>query len=204
MAYDYMTSFTSGFGSNNTISWYHFCSIQYHHHRRHFRPVKKYNGNNLEMNDYYFTRTIQSPLPLPLQQSSLSHRGGSNSIVLQYYCKVLQYFGFATPQIIAISITKSQSIAILIANFSSIAKSIAKLSSIAKSIANFFKYCKKYWKKSSIAKSIEKYEYIAKRIAKFKSVAKIISKFRVVEKNISAMVLFTEFWLVIIIFTLYV
>ena len=52
--------------------------------------------------------------------------GGSNSIVLQYYCKVLQYFGIATSQSIAISITKSQSIAILIANFLSIAKSIAK------------------------------------------------------------------------------
>ena len=57
-------------------------------------------------------------------------RGGSNSIVLQYYCKVLQYFGIATSQSFAISIAKSQSIAILIAKFSSIAK--------------FFKYCKKY------------------------------------------------------------
>ena len=55
-------------------------------------------------------------------------RGGSNSIVLQYYCKVLQYFGIATSQ----SIAKSQSIAILIAKFSSIVKSIAKI----------FKYCK--------------------------------------------------------------
>ena len=59
-------------------------------------------------------------------------RGGSNSIVLQYYWKVLQYFSIATSQSIAISIAKSQSIAILIAKFSSIAKSIAK----------FFKYCK--------------------------------------------------------------
>ena len=63
-------------------------------------------------------------------------RGGSNSIVLQYYCKVLQYFGIATLQSIAISIAKSQSIAIL----------IAKFKSIAKSIAIFFKYCKKYCK----------------------------------------------------------
>ena len=61
-------------------------------------------------------------------------RGGSNSIVLQYYCKVLQYFGIAISQSIAISIAKFQSIAILIAKFSSIAKSIAKI----------FKYCKKY------------------------------------------------------------
>ena len=45
---------------------------------------------------------------------------------------VLQYFGIATSQSIAISIAKSQSIAILIAKFSSIAKSIAKI----------FKYCK--------------------------------------------------------------
>ena len=62
----------------------------------------------------------------------LSGRGGSNSIVLQYYCKVLQYFSIATSQNNSISIAKSQSIAIL----------IAKFSSIAKSIANFFKYCK--------------------------------------------------------------
>ena len=59
-------------------------------------------------------------------------RGGSNSIVLQYYCKVLQYFGIATSQNNSISIAKSQSIAILIAKFSSIIKSIAKI----------FKYCK--------------------------------------------------------------
>ena len=44
-------------------------------------------------------------------------RGGSSSIVLQYYCKVLQYFGIATSQSIAISIAKSPSIAILIAKF---------------------------------------------------------------------------------------
>ena len=62
-------------------------------------------------------------------------RGGSNSIVLQYYCKVLQYFGIATSQSIAISIAKYQSIAILIATFSIIVKSIAN--SIAKSIAKF-------------------------------------------------------------------
>ena len=59
-------------------------------------------------------------------------RGGSNSIVLQYYRKVLQYFGISTSQNNSISIAKSQSIAILIATFSSIAKSIAK----------FFKYYK--------------------------------------------------------------
>ena len=57
-------------------------------------------------------------------------RGGSNSIELQYYCKVLQYFGIATSQNNSISIEKSQSITILIAKFLSIAKSIAK----------FFKY----------------------------------------------------------------
>ena len=34
-------------------------------------------------------------------------RGGSNSIVLQYYCKVLQYFGIATSQNNSISIAKS-------------------------------------------------------------------------------------------------
>ena len=59
-------------------------------------------------------------------------RGGSNSIVLQYHCKVLQYFGIVTSQNNSISIAKSQSIAILIAKFSSIVKSIAKI----------FKYCK--------------------------------------------------------------
>ena len=71
-------------------------------------------------------------------------RDGSNSIILQYYCKVLQYFGIATSQSIVISIAKSQSIAILIANFSSIAKSIAKFPSIAKSIVKIFKYYKRY------------------------------------------------------------
>ena len=80
---------------------------------------------------------------------SPTFRVGSNSIVLQYYCKVLQ-FGIATSQSIAISTAKSQSIAILIANFSSIAKVITKFSSIAKSIANFFKYCKKYCKKFQV------------------------------------------------------
>ena len=69
-------------------------------------------------------------------------RGGSNSLVLHNYCKVLQCFGIATSQSIAISTTKSQSITILIANFSSISKSIAKFSNIAKSIAKCFKYCK--------------------------------------------------------------
>ena len=77
-------------------------------------------------------------------------RGGPNSIVLQYYCKVLQYFGIAISQSIAISIAKSQNIAKSIAKCSSITKSIAKFSSIAKSIAKsiaiFFKYCKKYCK----------------------------------------------------------
>ena len=65
-------------------------------------------------------------------------RGGSNSIVLQYYCKVFQYFGIATSQSIAISIAKSQSIAILITKFSSITNSIENFSSIAKSIAKKF------------------------------------------------------------------
>ena len=64
-------------------------------------------------------------------------RGGSNSILLQYYCKVLQYFGVVTSQSIAISIEKSQSIAISIAKCSSIVKSIAKYKSIAKSIEKF-------------------------------------------------------------------
>ena len=67
-------------------------------------------------------------------------RSGSNSIVLQYYCKVLQYFGIATSQNNSISIAKSQSIAILIAKFSSVAKNIAK------SIGKKFKYCKKHCK----------------------------------------------------------
>ena len=70
-------------------------------------------------------------------------RGGSNSLVLHNYCKVLQCFGIATSQSIAISTTKSQSITILIAKFSS----IVKYESIAKSIAKQFKYCKKYCKK---------------------------------------------------------
>ena len=61
-------------------------------------------------------------------------RDSSNSIVLQYYCKVLQYFGIATSQSSATSIAKSQSIAKIIENFLSIAKSIAKK----------IKYCKKY------------------------------------------------------------
>ena len=63
-------------------------------------------------------------------------RGGSNSIVMQQYCKVLQYFGIAKYQSIAIRIEKSQSIAIL--------------------IGKNFKYCKKYCKNESIAKSIVK------------------------------------------------
>ena len=63
--------------------------------------------------------------------------GGSNSIVLQYYSKVLQYFGIVTSQSIAISIARSQSIAILIAKFLSIVKNVAKLSSIKKKKENF-------------------------------------------------------------------
>ena len=52
---------------------------------------------------------------------------------------------------------------------------------------------------SSIVKSIAKYE----SIAKFKSIVKIIAKLRVAGKFL-AVVFFTEFWLVIIIFTLYI
>ena len=71
MVHDYMASLTSGSGSNNTFSGYHLCSNQYHHHHRHYRHVKKYNGNNPEINDYCLTTTIQLPLPLLLQPSSL-------------------------------------------------------------------------------------------------------------------------------------
>ena len=73
-------------------------------------------------------------------------RGGSNSIVLQYYCKVFQYFGIATSQSIAISIAKSQIIPILIAKFSSIAKSIAIFFKYCKKYCKIWKYCKKYCK----------------------------------------------------------
>ena len=114
-------------------------------------------------------------------------RGGSNSIVSQYYCKVLQYFGIATSQSITISI------AILITKLSSIAKSIVKFSSIAKRFVKFFKYCKKYCKKLSIVKSVVKYESIAKSIAKYESIAKSIAKFWRSGKKISAVVFFTEF-----------
>ena len=65
---------------------------------------------------------------------------GSSSIVLQYYCKVLQYFGIATSQSIAISI------AMVIAKFSSIAKSIAKFFKHFKKHCKKSKYCKKYCK----------------------------------------------------------
>ena len=44
---------------------------------------------------------------------------------------------------------------------------------------------------------------IAKIITKLKSITKSIAKFRVAEKN-SAVAFFTEFWLVIIVFTLYI
>ena len=65
------------------------------------------------------------------------YRGGSNSIVLQYYCKVFQYFDIAISQSITISIAKFQSITIFIAKFSSIVKSIAKRIAKFKSIAKF-------------------------------------------------------------------
>ena len=123
-------------------------------------------------------------------------RGGSNSIVLQYYCKVLQYFGIVTSQSIVISIAKSQIIAILIVNFSSIAKSIANIfkywqkyckhcqvlqkvlqtfSSIAKSIAIFFKYCKKYCK---IWKYCKKYCKIQKYCKKYCKISRSGKKFQ--------------------------
>ena len=71
-------------------------------------------------------------------------------IALQYYCKVLQYFGITTSQSIAINIAKSQSIAILIAKISSIAKVFQFFSSIAKVFQIFSSIVK------SIAKSIAK------------------------------------------------
>ena len=108
-----------------------------------------------------YNRHTTHPTPTSPRRWNIWVRGGSNSIVLQYYCKVLQNFGIATSQNNSISIAKSQNIAILIAKFSSIVKSIAK------SIAKIFKYCKKYCKifqvlqkvlqkKSSIVKSIAK------------------------------------------------
>ena len=83
-------------------------------------------------------------------------RGGSNSIVLQYYCKVLQYFGIATSQSIAISLQNLKVLQYLLQNFQVLQKLLQifkvlqkvlqKFSSIAKSIARNFKYCKNYYK----------------------------------------------------------
>ena len=92
-----------------------------------------------------------------------ANRGGSNSILLQYYCKVLQYFGIAISQSIAISIAKSQSIAILNAKFASIAKSIAKC----------FKYCKKYCKKIKYCKNYCKIWKYCKKNCKIQKYCKI-------------------------------
>ena len=93
--------------------------------------------------------------------------GGSNSILLQQYCKVLYYFGIAASQSIAINIAKSQSIAILIA------KIITKYESIAKSVV---------W-------IIVKYESISKSIAKYESIAKGVAKFRAAEFFLSCAIL---------------
>ena len=51
------------------------------------------------------------------------YRGSSNSIVLQWYWKVMQYFSIATFQINAVFITKFPSIAKVLQYFQNVAKS---------------------------------------------------------------------------------
>ena len=78
-------------------------------------------------------------------------RDSSNSIVLQYYCKVLQYFGIATSQSSATSIAKSQS--------------------IATSVAKSRKYCNKYFKSSKVLQYLLKIlRSVAISIAKLQSI----------------------------------
>ena len=63
---------------------------------------------------------------------------------MQWYCRILQYFGIAKFQSIAKSITKSKSIAIFTVKHYNIARSNEKYESIA-ILSNYCKdYCKMF------------------------------------------------------------
>ena len=86
---------------------------------------------------------------------------GSNSIVLQQYCKVLQYFGIAKSQSNVISIANSQIIAINFAKFSKYCKNYCKYMKILQKILQCFQNIAKIIAKSQ--KNCKKYCYIQRR-----------------------------------------